>query len=193
MRVIGGEPGVQFVILGLLLGGPLSLYDVQKRFAAGISLFYSASSGSIQRALQHLVADGAVDVADADDSRRGRKVHQITDEGRERWRAWMLAPVSGGTDAETTALAKVYFLGRLEAGADRAHAIRGIRDHVDSSRRSLEALASDLDARAAVLDEETRRIFAFQRATLDYGLRSHALMREWIDEVGEQSMSGRPT
>lgn len=178
---------MQFVILGLLLGGPLSLYDVQKRFAAGISLFYSASSGSIQRALQNLGTEGAVVVAEADGSRRGRKVYRITEAGRQRWRAWMLAPLPGGTDAETTVLAKVYLLGRLDAPEDRADAIRGIRDHVESSHRALEALASEADAHAADLDDATRRVFMFQRATLDYGLRSHTLMREWIDEVGEQT------
>ncbi|KJL39703.1 MULTISPECIES: PadR family transcriptional regulator [Microbacterium] len=178
---------MQFVILGLLLSGPLSLYDLQKRFAAGISLFYSASSGSIQRALQHLVDDGAVVVAEADGSRRGRKVHRITDEGRERWRAWMRAPISGGTDAETVVLARVYLLGLLEAPEDRADVLRGIREHVDGSREALEALATEVDAKAAGLDDASRRIFAFQRATLEYGLRSHAVMREWIDDVGEQA------
>lgn len=182
---------MQFVILGLLLGDPLSLYDLQKRFAAGISLFYSASSGSIQRALQHLVDDGAVVVAEADDSRRGRKVHRITDEGRRRWRAWMLAPISDGTDAETTVLAKVYLLGRLDAPGDRADAVRGIREHVDDSRRALEELAVAVDAQASGLDVASHRIFAYQRATLDYGLRSHTLMREWLAEVGEQAADGR--
>jgi len=183
---IEGGP-VQFVILGLLLSGPLSLYDLQKRFAAGISLFYSASSGSIQRALQHLAADGAVVVADADDSRRGRKVHAITDDGRQRWRAFMLAPIADGTDAETIVLAKVFLLGRLEAPEDRSAVVRGIRAHIDSSTGILRALADDVDARSAGLDDDARRIFTFQRATLDYGLRSHALLRQWIDEVGGQA------
>ncbi|WP_374978013.1 PadR family transcriptional regulator [Microbacterium trichothecenolyticum] len=174
------------MILGLLLDGPLSLYDLQKRFAAGISLFYSASSGSIQRALQHLVDDGSVIVADADRNRRGRKVHRITDQGRERWRAWMRAPIPAGTDAETIVLAKVYLLGRLGAREDRKDAIRSIREHVEASRGVLELLATQVDAQAAHLDDASRRIFAFQRATLDYGLRSHALMSEWIEEVQER-------
>ena len=176
---------MQFVILGLLLGGPLSLYDLQKRFAASISLFYSASSGSIQRALQQLVADGAVTVADADSGRRGRKVYRIADSGRARWREWMLAGIPAGTDAETTVLAKVFLLGRLEAAADRATVVDGIRRHVEGARETLASLAADVDARAAGLSDEERALFAYQRATLDYGLRAHALLAEWIDEVGE--------
>ena len=177
--------GMQHVILGLLLGGPLSLYDLQKRFAASISLFYSASSGSIQRALQQLVADGAVTVDDADSGRRGRKVYRIADSGRARWRDWMLAAIPVGTDAETTVLAKVFLLGRLEAREDRAAVVEGIRRHVADARAALQTLATDVDGRAAGLSEDDRTLYAYQRATLDYGLRVHALLAEWIDEVGE--------
>lgn len=176
---------MQYVILGLLLGGPLSLYDLQKRFAASISLFYSASSGSIQRALRQLVADGAVTVADADTGRRGRKVYRIEDSGRARWREWMLATIPAGTDAETTILAKIFLLGRLDEVADRAAVVDGIRRHVAEARQTLEALAADVDARAAGLSEEDRRLFAYQRATLEYGLRAHALLADWAEEVGK--------
>lgn len=52
-RVLGLNPFsdlMRFLILGTLLDGPLSLYDMRKQSAAGITLFYTASFGSIQRA-----------------------------------------------------------------------------------------------------------------------------------------------
>ena len=52
------------VILGLLLLAPMSLYDLIKAFEQGISLFYSASSGSIKRALDGLLKKGYIVVAD---------------------------------------------------------------------------------------------------------------------------------
>ena len=61
VRVLGLNPFsdlMRFLILGILLDGPLSLYDMRKQFAAGISLFYTASSGSIQRALGQLARMG---------------------------------------------------------------------------------------------------------------------------------------
>ena len=51
------------VILGLLLIAPQSLYGLVKAFEAGVSLFYSASSGSIKRALDGLLAQGLIEVA----------------------------------------------------------------------------------------------------------------------------------
>ncbi|WP_293781465.1 PadR family transcriptional regulator [uncultured Aeromicrobium sp.] len=176
---------MQYVILGLLLGGPLSLYDLQKRFAASVSLFYSASSGSIQRSLQNLVADGAVTVGDVDDTRRGRKLYSITSAGRARWRDWMLSEIPASTDAETTILAKVFLLGRLDEPTDRAVVLDRIRGHVAHAHTALQKLAADVDARASGLSDEDRKIFAYQRATLDYGVRGHLLLAQWIDEVGE--------
>ena len=50
------------VILGLLMLWPQSLYELTKNFEAGVSLFYSASTGSIKRALDGLLADGRIAV-----------------------------------------------------------------------------------------------------------------------------------
>ena len=89
---------MQYVILGLLLSGPLSLYDLRKRFAAGISLFYSASLGSLQRALQNLAADGLVIGIEVAGDRRGKKLYSVTDTGMQRWREWLAAPIPPGTE-----------------------------------------------------------------------------------------------
>ena len=104
VRVLGLNPFsdlMRFLILGILLDGPLSLYDMRKQFAAGISLFYTASSGSIQRALGQLASHGWVTILDADDSRRRKKVYVVNDAGQQAWREWMHAPVTA-SDAGPT-------------------------------------------------------------------------------------------
>lgn len=174
---------MQFVILGLLLDGPLSLYDVRKRFSAGISLFYSASFGSIQRALQHLVDSGSVTVAPAPDDPRGKKLHTVTAEGRARWRAWMLEPIPPGADAETTALAKVFLLGRLDSPRDRRTVLDLIHDRAGAALATLHGLAAELDDAESGLPQELRVVAGYQRATLDYGLRAHELTLRWVDEL----------
>lgn len=169
-----------YVILGLLIAGPLSMYDLHKRFAAGISLFYSASFGSIQRALRQLVAEGRITVSDDTTSARGRKLYTITAAGEAAWRSWMRAPIDGGSDAETTVLAKVFLAGRL-ARDDRAAMLSEVRAHVDASAAALHSLDAELSR--AEVPADAAEVFAYQRATLDYGIRSHALMRTWIDEL----------
>lgn len=175
---------MKFVILGLLLTGPLSLYDVRKRFAAGVSLFYGAGFGSIQRALRQLVGAGAVIVTEASDSARGKKLYLITDEGRRRWRAWMLEPIPVGQEAETLILAKVFLLGRLDEPADRAAVIAAARECAASSLAGLRTLEAELAATA--VPAEHRTAFGYQRATLEYGLRAHGLLADWLTELSEQ-------
>ena len=172
---------MQFVILGLLMLAPMSLYDLHKQFQAGPSLFYSASFGSIQRALRQLVDQGRVTMADAADSARGRKVHAVTAEGVEAWRAWMREPL-GGANAETAMLAKVFLLGLLPSGADRDEALAVLRGSAAAALAELREVARGLDARP--IPPEYADVFRYQRATLDYGLRSHELALTWLEELG---------
>ncbi|MEE2047557.1 PadR family transcriptional regulator, partial [Nocardiopsis tropica] len=97
------------VILGLLLIAPQSFYDLIKGFEAGVALFYSASSGSIRRALDSLLARGAIEVASVEPGGRGRKVYRVTGAGREEFRAWMTGDPTG-SDLETAALSRLFFL-----------------------------------------------------------------------------------
>lgn len=135
---------MRFLILGILLDGPLSLYDMRKQFAAGISLFYTASSGSIQRALGQLESHGWVTILDADDSRRRKKVYVVNDAGQQAWREWMHAPVTA-SDAGPTMLAKVCLLGRLPA-ADRRACVAVLRGRIAADADRLASLAAELDA-----------------------------------------------
>jgi hypothetical protein len=95
----------------------------------------------------------------------------------------MLEPLPRGADTETLLLAKVFLLGRLEASADRALALARVREAAEASLSELRALAADVDAQTTGLPSELADIAAYQRATLDYGLRSAQLALEWIDEL----------
>ena len=170
---------MRFVILGLLLGGPLSLYDLHKHFTGGISLFYAASFGSIQRALKQVHADGWATVEEPTGSRRRKKLYAVTELGREKWREWMMAPPTG-SDAESILLAKVYHLGRLPAN-ERTRCLAVLRARMREDAHALEALAASLDS--TEVPRGLREIYRYQRATLDYGIRSHSLALEWLDEL----------
>jgi DNA-binding PadR family transcriptional regulator len=167
------------VILGLLLIAPQSFYDLIKGFQSGVGLFYSASSGSIRRALDALLARGAIEVASVETGGRGRKVYRLTDAGREEFRAWMTQELTG-PDLETAALSRLYFLGLLGPG-ERAPVLRRITERIETDLAAL----SDLDDRLDTLDvpEEHRDVAAYQRATLDYGIASHRFALGWFRDL----------
>ena len=166
------------VILGLLLLAPMSLYDLIKAFEQGISLFYSASSGSIKRALDGILKKGYIVVADVQPGARGRKTYAITDEGRAAFRAWMLAPVDE-TDLDAAALARIRALGHLTPD-ERVMVLEHIRARVARDLAALEEIGTA--AQNAPVPDELRNHARYGLATLDYGLMSHRATLEWLDD-----------
>lgn len=169
------------VILGLLLmHGPQSLYDLIRRFGEGVSLFYSASPGSIQSAMKSLVDAGLVDVTTSRTGRRQRHVHRITDAGTQAWHEWMHSPIVG-RDAETVMLARVFFLGLVPA-EQRSRVTEIMLRRVDDDLAALTSVASQIDATEVPVPAADAHRYA--RATLEYGIRAHELVRTWLVNLG---------
>ncbi|MGC4813448.1 helix-turn-helix transcriptional regulator [Micromonospora sp. DT228] len=164
------------VILGLLLITPQSFYDLIKGFEAGVALFYSASSGSIKRALDTLLTRGLIEVASTEAGGRGRKVYRVTDAGRQEFHAWMTGELNGG-DLETAALSRLYFLGLLEPD-ERVPALRRVTGRIENDLARLSALAAHL--RDLEVPEEHRDLATHQHAMLDYGIAAHRFTLDWF-------------
>lgn len=82
-----------FALLGVLAqGGAMSGYDAKAYIDASISQFWSESFGQIYPALDRLKRRGLVRSQRDGSSARGRKVYEITDEGRTTLRAWLSEP-----------------------------------------------------------------------------------------------------
>lgn len=165
-----------YVVLGLLLIAPQSLYDLVKGFEAGVALFYSSSSGSIKRALDNLLERGLIEVASVQAAGRGRKVYRVTEGGRQEFRAWMTAePV--GPDFESAALSRLYFLGLLDP-AERAPVLDRIQARIQADLARLRALDEQLDT--VDVPDGLADVAAHQRATLDYGIASLTFAQDWF-------------
>ncbi|WP_402373242.1 PadR family transcriptional regulator [Isoptericola rhizosphaerae] len=179
------------VILGLLLIAPQSLYDLVKSFEAGVSLFYSASSGSIKRALDVLLDRGAIEVASVDAGARGRKVYRVTETGRREFDAWMTGELTG-PDIETAALSRLFFLGLLPS-QDRVPVLEGIVRRLEAELAQFRGLDAQLDG--VEIPAGLEDVATHQRATLGYGIASvhHALgwFREHLDRERARGQAER--
>ncbi len=164
------------VVLGMLLIAPRSLYGLVKGFEAGVALFYSASSGSIKRALDNLLERGLIEVTSVESGGRGKKTYGVTDAGREEFHAWMNREVAG-SDLESAALSRLYFLGLLEP-ADRARVLRRIQARIETDLARLSDLNKHLDS--VDIPDELSDVATYQRATLDYGIASLQFTLDWF-------------
>lgn len=166
------------VILGLLLLAPQTSYALNKQFEGGISLFYRASYGSLQSALKSLLARGLISFTEQIEGGRNKKTYAITDDGRVEFFGWLRGPVPPGGNLEVIALSKLFFLGLLSDAAERRTVLAAIVARVDTDTSELEALAEHVDG--LEIPPEFARIFHYQRLTLDYGLATTRVGRDWF-------------
>lgn len=170
------------VILGLLLLAPQSLYDLIRSVEKGVALFYSASSGSIKRALDTLLGRGLIEVASVEAGGRGRKVYRTTPEGRREFEDWMRGELAG-SDLEAAALPRLFFLGLLDSD-ERGPVLRRIQQRAEAEVQKLSALESRLDGLDVA--PEHRDVLAYQRATLDYGLSAGRHATQWFADLADR-------
>ena len=164
------------VILGLLLlGGPQTIYALNKHFEAGVSLFYRASLGSLRSALTGLLERGEVTFTESVENGRSKKAYEPTDAGRAAFFAWLTGPLTNA-DLETQALSRLFFLGLLDSPAERHAVLDQITTRIEADEAELLGVAAHLDA--LELPAEHAAVARYQRATLEYGLRSHRVGAE---------------
>lgn len=171
---------MKFFILGLLLSEPLTLYDLHRRFSAGLSHIYAASFGSIHRALRQLDLAGDVTVAASSDTSRGKKRYRATAQGRRTWRDWMITP-QPTEDIELAALARVFLLGQLDGSEQRREVLLALH------RRAVEE-HDDLGRIDVPIHDQAR----YPRAVLEYGLRAGRGLVGWLEDLLSE-ISPRPS
>ncbi|QIM18969.1 PadR family transcriptional regulator [Leucobacter coleopterorum] len=161
------------VILGLLmLGGPQTLYLLNKHFEQGASLIYRASLGALRGALNGLLARGEVEFEATVESGRKKKTYRPTAVGVEVFFEWLTGPITG-SNVETAALSKLFFLGLLDTPEVRRAVLSDIVQRLEQDRAELSALGADLQE--VSVPAEQAHVFGYQVATLEYGLSAHQL------------------
>ena len=158
------------VVLGLLLLAPMTIYELNKQFEQTISLFYRASLGGLRSALTALLARGDVEFDEVVERGRRKKVYRPTEQGRAAFAEWLRSPIEG-SDVETAALSRLFFLGTLDDADARRAVLDGMLQRIRVDRRELEALDGELER--LEIPAEQRRVFDYQRSTLAFGLDSH--------------------
>ena len=166
---------VTYVILGLLHITHMSLYDLIKAFEAGASLFYGASAGSIKRALDKLLEEGAVRVGRQAPGVRGRREYSVTSLGTQKFEAWMRQEPRG--DFDSTAVARLYFLGLMPPD-ERSAILARIQERALSDLNRLELV--EQEARSTEVPDRFQDVGRFQQAALNYGLSSMRHTYDWF-------------
>jgi DNA-binding PadR family transcriptional regulator len=170
---------LEYALLGLLHGQPLSGYDLRKVFATTAMGNYSSSPGAIYPALKRLETRGLID-GEIDDARemRPRKVFAPSDEGKAVFRDWLQEDVEA-EDVER----------RLEVLMLRL-AFHWILDDLEASRTFVANLAEHFERNVESLVAQ-RQIFPEQapiqpRLALDFGIAETRAAVRWAHKALKQ-------
>ena len=166
-----------FVVLGLLLLAPHTIYALNKQFERTISLFYRASLGSLRSALTGLLERGEVEFEESVENGRAKKVYRATPAGEAAFFGWLTGSI-GGSDLETAALSKLFFLGMLPEASARRAVLDDIVARLEADTAGLEAFDAELGG--TQVPPECADVFRFQRATLAYGVGAHRFGRDFF-------------
>lgn len=169
---------MEYVILGLLIMRPASLYDLQQAFKAGISLFYSASYGSIQRTVSKIVDKSWAEFEEVVEGGRNKKIHTITDGGKEAFQKWMTSPLETGAKLEAHALTKLYFLGLVDGSEKKQKILENMIQVTEENLAVLTATKEQIVAANPGVEQHPQ--FQYPIKTLDYGIMSHSASLEWF-------------
>lgn len=173
------------IILGLLLDGDKSSYDLQKTMEKSTGYFYNASQGSIQPALKKLMSNSHVIFSEESQGERVKKVYQITDEGKKEFFNW----ASQAIDLEKPrdpALVKMYFFNYVEQDR-KIELVEQYLHEIKSVIAAMTMMKQISQEQIAKLKEplDNGKIES-RMAALTFGLDYYTFLNEWYEKYLKQ-------
>ncbi|MFC0215518.1 PadR family transcriptional regulator [Paenibacillus chartarius] len=166
------------IILGLLLDGDKSSYDLQKSMESSTGFFYNSSQGSIQPALKKLIQNGHAQTVTEHRGARAKKVYSITAEGRKEFLRWAAEPIQLDKPRDP-ALVKMFFFNYVE-GPRKLELVEAYMREIESFIASLNMVQrknrEHLEQNPGLLHDPKVKS---RLDTLEFGADYYAFLQEW--------------
>ena len=176
---------LEIAILGLLNESPMHGYELRKRLASLLGAFRAFSYGSLYPTLRRLSEAGWISeesprerTTAATRSRRGKRVYQLTADGKEHLAA-LLAEVGPDAFDDEGLGARLAFFAQTRSDI-RLQILEGRRRRVEEQR---EGMRSALARTGQRLDRYTRTLH-------EHGLESVDREVRWLTELIENERNG---
>ena len=165
---------LRHALIGLLAINPATGYELAQKFDASLGTAWHASHSQIYPELARLLEAGMIEVVG--EGARNSRTYAVTDAGHEEIRAWLLEGEANRAQRNETAV-RWFLLGLLEP-EDRRAAVERELAFAEEYVTNLRAIAAQLDALPH------KHPF---RGTVELGLRTSTVMRQWLREQAEQA------
>ena len=166
------------IILGLLLDGDKSSYDIKKNMEMSTGFFYNSSQGSIQPALKKLLQNGHVTFSEEHQGARVKKIYAITNEGEQEFIQWADEAISLEKPRDP-ALVKMYFSNYVKCDRKLEMIEQYLNEiaHVVATLKRMEQISIEqIKNRKQSLDNEKIKS---RMTALRFGIDYYAFLNEW--------------
>ena len=172
---------IKTMILGFLMHGSMTGYELKKRFSLSFSFFSALSYGSIYPALKKLEQEGWITLkVEVQDGSPNRKVYTITDSGRKFFLENLRKPFT--LERQKSAfLARLFFF---------AHLTR--EERLTTANRYLESIKEMQKTLVAVEPEIRDRADEFQYLSYRFGIRFFDDLDRNVKQVVQEMEGKKP-
>lgn len=143
----------RYAILGVLLSGPASGYEIKSLMGRSTAYFWRESDSTIYPMLKVLAKEGKVLPQTVFIGKKRKEVFSITEAGREEFKAWFESP-TGSETPRNEFLLKLFFVSDQKEMTrifqERLEKIEGIHEEYKKIEERLEGMP-DLPEKAARL------------------------------------------
>ena len=163
--------------MGILSMGPVSGYDIKKKFEKSLSYFWNESYGQIYPILNKLAKQGlATRSIEKQTSKPDRHVYTLTDKGRKSLREWMVQPVDRQIGRHEILL-KLFF-GQHVSMPDN---IRQVEHFRGLQSQKLEEIRTTV--KLLKIDYKDNPALPYWLMTVTYGLHVNRAYLRWCKET----------
>lgn len=167
-------PTTSYALLGLLVPGPMSGYDLADLVSRSIANFWPIEKSQVYGELGRLEALGYLEATEvAQKGAPDKRVYALLDQGEQALDAWLEEPGYQPERRRNSFLVKVFFGWKMEP----QHLEALLDDYRADALAERDRLQAIVDRLASVPSA------AFGRATAMFGVRHAQATLEWCDEM----------
>ncbi|WNS46126.1 helix-turn-helix transcriptional regulator [Paenibacillus sp. MMS20-IR301] len=170
---------LEHILLGMLMEGTMSGYDLKKTIDQSVGIFYTASFGSLYPALKRLTDKGLISLTETDNS-KNKKLYTLLPSGRKEFLDWLAGPFQSGRNEQ---LIRIFFFDYLEEEI-RQQRLGEYLNKMEIEIRTLEAVKGIVEGELATIPNPED--YYYRVSVLSYGLQHFRMEQQWLRDIKER-------
>lgn len=162
----------RYAILGMLLDGPCSGYEIKSLTGRSTVYFWRESDSTIYPMLKVLAEEGKVLSKTFYVGKKKKEIFSLTKTGRAEFKAWLKSP-TGSETPRNEFLLKLFFV------KDKEEMFRLFQERLAKAKESYETY-KQIEERLENLPDSPQKMIRLK--ALRYGIAHLALEIEWLQE-----------